>query len=98
MAKKKFYKDQQESLLNFLSNDPRQFWRKICDIGIHSNRKNIKSMPDSVRTKSGGIISGKKQILGTWKTYFRDLLNPSENPSDVPPPSLGEQFLQFFQV
>ena len=45
-------------------------------------------MPDSVPTKSGGIISGKKQILHTWKTYFRDLLNPSENPSDILPSSL----------
>ena len=45
-------------------------------------------MPDYVRTKSGGIISGKEQILDTWKTYFRDLLNLSENPSDIPPLSL----------
>ena len=87
LEKKSYYKREQDTLLSYLSNNPRQFWKNISDIGVNSIRKNVKDMPTSVLTASGGIVAGKSQILNTWKLYFSNLLNTNSNSNSNPPPS-----------
>lgn len=67
----------QEDLLNLNNNDPRQFWRKIGNIGIGNERES--AIPNEVVLSDGSVTDNMDIVLGKWQDCFYHLLNQSNN-------------------
>lgn len=71
-AKRRFWRQNQEELMQLNATNPREFWKKIGKIGVASERKT--GIPWEI-VQDGEICKDKEAVLGKWKNDFSDLLN-----------------------
>ena len=78
-TKRKWWLFQQNELLNLRTNNCKQFWKRIGNIGIAYEKKD--NIPWEVVTVNGSV-SDKEVVLDTWAKAFSSLLNNEEVNSD----------------
>jgi hypothetical protein len=81
-AKRIFWYNQQEKLLHQNSNNPKEFWRNIGNLGIAQERAN--SIPMEV-VNDGKVISDIYNVLFKWKNDFEHLLNSGASDTGILP-------------
>ncbi|CAG2186873.1 unnamed protein product [Mytilus edulis] len=72
-SKRQYWHICQEELVNLNKNDPRQFWRKIGNIGIGNDRQS--KIPNEVLRSDGSVTNNMDDVLQKWKDSFHGLLN-----------------------
>ncbi len=76
-AKRVYWRKAQEELLILNSTDPKEFWKKIGQIGIANDRQKI---PWEVYINNENVVSSDpKVVLEKWKSDFSELLNPESH-------------------
>ena len=55
-----------------------KFWQTIRGL-----RKGKQSSTNTVNSGDGELMTVTEDIVGRWKEYFKDLLNPTDTPSIV---------------
>ena len=71
----------QEELVNSQGN-PKEFWRKIGQIGVWNERRN--TIPMEVKINDGSVCNDKNVVLDKWKNYFSNMLNKNySNNTDI---------------
>lgn len=71
--KRCYQKLKQDELLNLCNNSPKDFWKKIGKLGMHSDRS--KCFPDEVKSVDGSTINvtDSSQYLQVWHDAFKNL-------------------------
>ncbi|CAG2203532.1 unnamed protein product [Mytilus edulis] len=72
-SKRQYWHSCQEELVNLNKSDPRQFWRKIGNIGIGNDRQS--KIPNEVLRSDGSVTNNIDDVLQKWKDSFHSLLN-----------------------
>ncbi|CAG2219168.1 unnamed protein product [Mytilus edulis] len=72
-SKRQYWHSCQEELVNLNKSDPRQFWRKIGNIGIGNDRQS--KIPNEVLRSDGSVTNNIDDVLQKWKDSFHGLLN-----------------------
>ncbi|VDI61349.1 Hypothetical predicted protein [Mytilus galloprovincialis] len=72
-AKRQFWYNSQEQLLDDQKRDPREFWKKIGKVGVGNERQ--KSIPMEVTLDDGTTSTDTNTVLNKWKNCFDKLLN-----------------------
>ena len=72
-SKRQYWHSCQEELVNLNKSDPRQFWRKIGNIGIGNDRQS--KIPNEVLRSDGSVTNNMDDVLQKWKDSFHGLLN-----------------------
>ena len=85
-CKRRYWCREQEHLRDIHSNNPKQFWNFVGNLGVGQERK--KGIPMEVLLRDGSISRKKEDILSKWKEDFSNLLNP-EDISGAPPPDVS---------
>ena len=72
-AKRKFQLDEQKRLSEKLLNtdNPKEFWRRIGDIGMANERK--PKIPLEVIDDAGNMLINKKEVIDKWKNDYENL-------------------------
>ena len=73
-AKRCFWKDEQQRLLNMYTGDTKNFWKKIGQIGAGSERS--KDIPIEIIQEDGTTSKDPTVVLEKWKHEYHNLLNP----------------------
>ena len=55
---------------------PKRFWKTVCHL-----RKGKRGTIQAVYSKDGILLTSTEEVIGRWKEYFGDLLNPTQPPS-----------------
>ena len=55
---------------------PKRFWKTICHL-----RRRKRGTIQAVYSKDGTLLTSTEEVIGRWKEYFGDLLNPTQPPS-----------------
>ena len=76
-TKRQYWHRCQDELVNLNNNDPRQFWRKIGNIGIGNERQS--SIPNEVVLDDGSVTDNLGCVLNKWKNSFYNLLNLNDD-------------------
>jgi len=87
-AKRAFHNAQHDKLVKSLKQNPKEFWRLIQDLSLHSNKKK-KGLPNKILNSKGNLVSDTQSVLNVWKNYYRNLLNPTDK-SDAPSQDCNE--------
>ena len=78
-AKRKFQLDEQKRLgekpLN--SDNPKECWRKIGEIGMANERK--QKIPLEVIDDDGNLLTNKTEVINRWKYDYGHLYNKNDN-------------------
>lgn len=72
-AKRRYWYKMQQDLLSMESNQPKDFWRYIGQLGVAQERKGI---PLEIVRDDGTISCDIAEVLGKWKTDFSNIQNP----------------------
>ena len=74
-AKRKFQLDEQKRLSEKLLNtdNPKEFWRRIGEIGMANERK--PQIPLEVIDDAGNLLTNKKDVIDKWKNDYQNLYN-----------------------
>ena len=90
-AKRAHWCKMQEDLLSLQSNNPKEYWRYIGNLGIGGERQ--RGVPWEIQRDDGSISTDPTEVLNHWKTSYEQLLNVGdrEEPSkpafaDAEPP------------
>ena len=71
-AKRRYWRRNQEELMQLNSTDPREFWKRIGKIGVAADRK--PNIPWEIE-EDGLVKRDRDSVLNKWKCDFSDLLN-----------------------
>ncbi|CAG2189035.1 unnamed protein product [Mytilus edulis] len=80
-AKRQFWYNSQEQLLDDQKRDPREFWKKIGKVGVGNERQ--KSIPMEVTLDDGTTSTDTNTVLNKWKNCFDKLLNCNNQTIDT---------------
>ena len=83
-AKRRYWRQMQDTLLNMQSDNPKEYWNYIGKLGVGSERK--KNVPWEVLDAEGNSVNDHVSVLQKWKDDFSQLLNSDENEYVVPVP------------
>ena len=88
-AKRKYWREMQDSLLKLQTENPKEYWRFIGKIGVAQERSN--RIPWEVIDADGVVKSDPDSVIKRWKNDFEKLLNSDEDSAqepelDPPPP------------
>ena len=72
-AKRNYWYQSQQELCQIQNKDPREFWKKIGNMGIGCERR--KTIPMEVVQDDGSICTDSDVVLNKWKNSFENLLN-----------------------
>ena len=73
-----------------ISNNTRDFWREIGNLGIHKKRKSGISM--EVVDYSGYVLYENNSVLSEWKNDYQQLFRLSSNESKLCKTTAGQKF------
>ena len=79
-AKRKYWREQQESIQELEHNDPRVFWQQVNKLGIANERKQL--IPNEVVLPDGSISVDRNTVLNVWKNEFAKLYQFSDDSLD----------------
>ncbi len=74
--KEKFWKSDQDGLINEAETDPNKFWKSIGKIGIKQVRKPV--IPMDVYESHGSITANVDKVLSKWKDDFASLFKDKD--------------------
>ena len=75
--KRRPWHEQQNKRLSLPSQDPREFWKQICSIGIVQER--TKQIPMERVQNDGCVVTDTVTVLSKLQTDFHSLLNRNTN-------------------
>ena len=55
---------------------PKRFWKTVCRL-----RRGKRGTIQAVYSGDGTVLTLTEEVIGRWKEYFGDLLNPTQPPS-----------------
>ena len=84
-SKRFFLSEQQNKILDLNTNNPKEFWRKINELGPTSKPKDI---PIEIIKSDGTVSNQLEDVLQKWKNDYEKLFAENVNPS------FDEAFLQ----
>ena len=74
-SKRRYWRQEQERLLNLHDTNSRNFWKHIGRLGI--GEKRVNKIPMEVLRDDGTARKDTATVFSKWKTDFHDLLNPA---------------------
>ena len=75
-AKRQYWRQLQNELIDSCENDDIDFWKKMGRLGIGFERK--RNIPFEIVKEDGSLNNNLKDILDKWKKYFSDLLKQQD--------------------
>ena len=76
-AKRQYWLQSQQDLININDNNPKEFWKRIGKTGIGNERQ--RTIPNEIVQDDGTICNNLDMVLDKWKCSFHNLLNPNLN-------------------
>ncbi len=88
-AKRWHWRQMQENLLQLQTDNPKEYWKFIGNLGVEKERSNC--IPWEIITTEGVVIIDPDLVLQQWKGDFQGLLNSNDEdviqePELHPPP------------
>ncbi len=71
--KRQFQRKQEERLFDLNTNDPREFWKQLKNLGPKAEKDSI---PIEVITTEGEVVSGTGSVLREWEKQYSHLYTP----------------------
>lgn len=79
-AKRQYWYQQQQDILNKHSTDQKDFWRFIGTVGVAEER--VPPIPMEVILEDGSVCSDTNTVMNMWQEAFKDLLNKDNTSLD----------------
>ena len=76
-AKRCFWHEEQQKLVDGYTGDTKNFWKRIGKIGAGNER--IKGTPLEIIQEDGTVSKDPSIVLEKWKCGYQGLLNPVVN-------------------
>ncbi|KAI3354809.1 hypothetical protein L3Q82_004540 [Scortum barcoo] len=80
-AKTRVWEEFGEAMEKDFQSAPRFFWQTVRRL-----RRGRRQLAHTVYSGGGELLTSTEQIVGQWKEYFEDLLNPTNTHSLEDPP------------
>ena len=76
-AKRRYWTEQQENILELVSNDPRAFWQQVNQLGVGSERH--REIPWEVLRPDGSVQTDRYAVLEFWRCEFASLFQSNNH-------------------